>query len=264
MQRDNPGVSPDARGPDTRLLTLLWRDVEPRSPRRGRPARLDPTTIVDAAIALADAGGGDALSMRTLAKRLGSAPMSLYTHVPGKAGLLVMMTDSVLLRMHVSEPVPGASWRDRLRLVADDNRALFDAHPWLLERHPGRPPLGPGLLAKYEWELSALSGLGLSARTMDSCLTFLLEFVRAGVADSRASRREAVASVASREDWWESAAPILERHVTEAEYPLATRVGTAAGAALGAPADADHAYRFGLDRVLDGIAALLPARHRVG
>lgn len=257
-------MATQTRGSEARLLTLLWRDAEPRPPKRGRPTRLDASTIVDAAIALADAGGADALSMRSLAARLGSAPMSLYTHVPGKRGLLVLMTDAVLLRMNVSEPRPGASWRDRLRLVADDNRVLFDDHPWLLDRHPGRPPLGPGLLAKYEWELSALRDLGLGARNMDSCLTFLLEFVRASVADSRAARTEAVASVASREDWWAAAAPILERYVTEEEYPLATRVGTAAGAALGAPADADHAYRFGLDRVLDGIAAVLPARHRIG
>jgi hypothetical protein len=45
-----------------------------------------------------------------------------------------------------------------------------------------------------------------------------------------------------------------------ARYPRAVRVGAAAGAAHGSAHDPDHAYRFGLARVLDGLAALIDAR----
>ena len=50
---------------------------------------------------------------------------------------------------------------------------------------------------------------------------------------------------------------MLARVLDPAAYPLASRVGTAAGAAHGSAADPDHAYRFGLDRVLDGLAAFV-------
>jgi len=50
---------------------------------------------------------------------------------------------------------------------------------------------------------------------------------------------------------------VLERVLDPAAYPLASRVGAAAGAAHGSAADPDHAYRFGLDRVLDGLAAFV-------
>ncbi len=44
--------------------------------------------------------------------------------------------------------------------------------------YPGRPPLGPGVIAKYEHELAALEGVGLSDVEMDSVLTLVLEYVR--------------------------------------------------------------------------------------
>ena len=52
---------------------------------------------------------------------------------------------------------------------------------------------------------------------------------------------------------------MLARVLDPAAYPLASRVGSAAGAAHGSAADPDHAYRFGLDRVLDGLAAFVGA-----
>ena len=55
----------------------------------------------------------------------------------------------------------GQPWRQRLAVIAAENRALFEAHPWTAAISTIRPPLGPGLMAKYEHELSALDGLGL-------------------------------------------------------------------------------------------------------
>jgi hypothetical protein len=60
--------------------------------------------------------------------------------------------------------------------------------------------------------------------------------------------------------WWAANAPLLARVLDEHAYPLATRVGTAAGAAHGGAYDPEHAYRFGLQRVLDGLAVLIDRR----
>ncbi len=131
----------------------------------------------------------------------------------------------------------------RLITIAEENRALFDAHPWAATVSTLRPPLGPGLIGKYEHELSALDGLGLDDVEMDDCLSHLLTFVQAS----------AQAGIAMD-------APLLARVLDERAYPLATRVGTAAGAAHRNAHDPAHAYRFRLHRVLDGLASLIDNR----
>lgn len=65
---------------------------------RGRPAGGTGLTLEDiltAGLALLDEGGEQGLSMRALASRLGVTPMSLYNHVPDRAGLLRALSDRV-------------------------------------------------------------------------------------------------------------------------------------------------------------------------
>jgi AcrR family transcriptional regulator len=224
-------------------------------PRRG----LDTGQVVAAAVAIADADGLDAVTMRRVASTLGVAPMTLYAYVPGKAELLDLMLDAAYARMPRTDTA-GRPWRERLTAVADENRALFDAHPWAVSVSTLRPPLGPGLMAKYEHELAALDGLGLSDVEMDDCLTYLLTFTQASARaaiDARTGRRESAMDDA---EWWAAVGPLLDRVLDPAAYPLAGRVGAAAGEAHGSALDPDHAYRFGLQRVLDGLAPLVERR----
>ena len=104
--------------------------------------------------------------------------MTLYTYVPGKAELLDLMLDAAYQRMPRAGTA-GQPWRQRVTAIAAENRALFEAHPWAAAISTARPPLGPGLMAKYEHELSALDGLGLTDIQMDAALTHLLTFVQA-------------------------------------------------------------------------------------
>ena len=98
--------------------------------------------------------------------------MTLYTYVPGKAELLDLMVDALWLAMPRERRPHG------VLSVADANRALYAAHPWAARVTTSRPPLGPGLLAKYEHELGAFVGLGLSDVDMDAALTLVLGFVQ--------------------------------------------------------------------------------------
>lgn len=54
--------------------------------------------------------------------------------------------------------------------------------------------------------------------------------------------------------WWAANAPLLSRVLNEATYPLAVRIGAAAGAAHNSAHNPEHAYAFGLQGVLDGLA----------
>jgi AcrR family transcriptional regulator len=246
-------------GDPARALHLLWRDTTPvhrRGPRRG----LSIDAVVDAATAIADAERLDAVTMRRVAQVLGVVPMTLYTYVPGKAELLDLMLDAAYARMPRTDTT-GQPWRDRVIAIAEENKALYELHPWAATVSTVRPPLGPGQMIKYEHELSALDGLGLDDIEMDDCLTYLLSFVQASAraaADTHAAQQD---SALTDQQWWEVNAPLLARVLDEDAYPIAARVGTAAGAAHGSAYNPEHAYAFGLRRVLDAFAALIDHRH---
>jgi AcrR family transcriptional regulator len=241
-------------GDPARTLALLWR--VPAAGRRGPRPGLDVDRLVEAATDVADREGLPAVTMRRLAQRVGVAPMTLYTYVPGKAELLDLMLDAAYAAMPRTDTA-ARPWRERVAAVADENRALFTAHPWLPLVSTARPPLGPGQMAKYEHELGAFDGLGLPDVDRDAALAHLLAFVRAharDAAEAAAGRRD---SAVDDEQWWARHAPLLARVLDPAAYPTAARVGSAAGAAHGSAWDADHAWSFGLRLVLDGLAALV-------
>jgi AcrR family transcriptional regulator len=254
----NGGVTTEysGSGDPKRSMDLLWGVRE--APRRGPRPRLTVEAITRAAIELADAEGLAALSMRRVAERLGTAAMSLYTYVPGKAELLDLMLDAVCAETARPEEVPGG-WRGRLEQVARENWALYRRHPWLVHIAPGRPVLGPGTIAKYDYELRAVEGVGLTDMEMDSVLTLVLGHVSGtarGLVDAaQAERRTGMTDL----QWWEAHAPLLEKVFDPERFPVAARVGETAGAALEAAYDPEHAFEFGLKRVLDGIGALIDA-----
>lgn len=240
-----------------RTIDLLWFE-EPAS-RRGRKKGLTVVQIVDAAIALADAEGLEAVSMRRVAQELGVVPMTLYTYVPDKAALLDLMLDTVYLRMP-REDRKQAPWRERLAAVAEENRVLYERHPWAAALPHSRPPLGPGLMAKYEHELRAFADAGLDDVETDSALTYLLGFVQAAARAAADARAEVERSAQSDQQWWQESGPLLAKVFDTHAYPTAVRIGAAAGAELGGAFNPRHAYAFGLERVLDGLGVLIEQR----
>ena len=238
-----------------RTLALLWR--QPVAVARHGPAqRLSVDAVVDAAIALADSDGLVAVSMRRLADRLSVAAMTLYTYVPTKGLLLDLMLDSVYAAMQ-RQDTSGQGWRSRVTAIAEENRALFEAHSWAVRVASNRPPLGPGQLAKYEHELSALEGLGLPDVEQDAAVGYVLGFVRMYAIDAGSARAARRDSDVDDQQWWAVHGPLLARLVDPARFATAVRVGAAAGAAHGSAWSAEHAWSFGLARVLDGLAALI-------
>jgi AcrR family transcriptional regulator len=252
-------ASPDP----ARTLELLWRAHRPQPVHRGPQQRLSVDEVVAAAVRLADSDGSGAVTMRRMAERLGITTMSIYTYVPGKRELFDLMLDSLYAAM----PRPSwrtRSWRKRLTAVARHNRDLIAAHPWAATAmSSSRPPLGPGLMAKYEYELSAFDGTGLDDVESDAALTFLLGFVRTSAQAAAEAQAEQAESRMSDAAWWDANAPLLAQIFDERTYPRAVRIGAAAGAAQGGAYNADRAYDFGLQRVLDGLAALIDSRAEV-
>jgi AcrR family transcriptional regulator len=242
-------------GDPVRSLELLWRVHA--APRRGPKQRLDLDQIVATAIELAGREGLDALSMRKVAQTLNVGTMSLYTYVPGKPELLDLMLDAV-----VEAPTPHdeGSWRARLQRVAEENWARLHRHPWLLEITPLRPVLGPNTIARYDHELQALDGLGLTDVEMDSALTLLNAHTESAARRALEAGQAEQRTGLTDEQWWAARAPVLERVLEPGRFPLASRVGAAAGQAFNAAYAPEHAFAFGVQRVLDGIESLIRRR----
>ncbi|PYC64827.1 TetR/AcrR family transcriptional regulator [Micromonospora arborensis] len=253
-------MSPDDRGrgvaDPARSLALLWGA---RGPDARSRSNLGVEKIVREAIDMVDTDGLGELSMRRLAQALGVGVMSLYTYVPGKAELIELMVDTVYGETLDAGELP-AGWRAALEQVARANWALYRRHPWVLRIPVGRPSLGPHATAKYEYELRAVEGLGLTEVEMDSVVRLVTDYAEG------AARRAVEASVLERESgltdeqWWRVCGPLLGAFVDGSRYPVATRVGSAAGAAHGGSYSPEHAFEFGLERMLDGIEVFIASR----
>lgn len=241
-------------GEPSRTLALLWGEA----PRRKGPARsVTVGRVVDAALALADERGLAAVTIRAVAERVGVSAMSVYTYVPGKPELLDLMVDACYLRMDRT-PWGRRRWRARVAAVAEANRDLLEAHPWLTEVAAlSRPPLGPGVLAKYEHELAAFDRTGLSEVEVDAALAYLLGFVQSHCRSAHDATRTTTDTAMSDAQWWQANRAILARALDPEAYPRAVRVGAAAGEAQGSAWDADRAWDFGLARTLDGLGVLI-------
>lgn len=241
-----------------RRLALLW-GLQSWSGRKSR-SDLSIEKIISSAIETADGDGLGALSMRRVAERLGVGTMSLYTYIPGKEELIDLMLDSVYGEM--SRPTnPPEGWRARLELIARENWLLARRHPWILQISTIRPPLGPNATAKYDYELSAVAGIRLSEIEMDSVVNLVnghVEHVARRWLDATQVERT---SGMTDEQWWEINGPLVRNVVDEAKFPIAARVGVATGEAYGAAYAPEHAFEFGLQRVLDGVEVFVQRRH---
>jgi hypothetical protein len=134
----------------------------------------------------------------------------------------------------------------------------------MLEITMVRPVLGPNVIARYDQELAAVDGIGLTDVEMDAVISLLAGHVEGAARRSleavHAERRTGV----SDQDWWEVRAPILGRLLDPERFPIASRVGAAAGEEHNAAYAPEHSFEFGLERILDGVEALVKGRSSDG
>lgn len=236
-----------------RSIELLWG--EGARPTRGPKPSLTLDRIVDAAVALADREGIDALSMRRVAGELGVGAMSLYRHVPGKAELLALMLDKVCDPGEDLAHARDAGWRKVVELTARRSYRMYLSHPWLLQVNWTRPVIGPNTLADMELFMRGLSGLDLTDQERISVLIMVDGYVT-GVARQQVQNAAVPEETGvTDEEFWRHQYPVLAKAMLSGQYP--------AMAALSEDAfnlGWEETFEFGLQRLLDGIGALLDAR----
>jgi AcrR family transcriptional regulator len=230
-------------------LEAVWK----AGPDEGSREGLSLGRIVAAAIALGDAEGLGAVSMSRVAKTLGFTTMSLYRHVGSKEELLLHMQDAAVgPAPEVLDPTPGEGWRTGLERWAWHTVAAMRAHPWMVQTLSLLgPPATPNQLTLLEYGLRTLTdtplteGEKLQVILMINAHTFGdLTFHDAEVAD---------------DDTYET---LFARYLDPARFPaiIAAFTGGAFAETADPESDRDEQFRFGLDRILDGVAQLIESR----
>jgi AcrR family transcriptional regulator len=133
------------------MATRTMSQAEPR-------VRLGRERVLRAALAQADAGGLEALSMRTLAEGLEVAPMALYRHVANRDDIVDGIIDLVF--SEIDMPSSGAGWKTAMRRRAISVRDVLLRHRWAIGLMESRSNAGPASLRHHDAMIGNLRAAG--------------------------------------------------------------------------------------------------------
>ena len=159
----------------------------------GRPAQIDRAAVLAASLQLADEQGLAAVTMQSVADRLGVTPMALYRHVANKADLLDGVVESILLEVPL--PDPSSDWATRLTSLSRGTRMAASRHPEIFPLLLQRAAATPGARRVRNVVYDALREAGLGEEDVIQ-LERLLATVVLGFAASEAGGRFAAHSPA--------------------------------------------------------------------
>jgi AcrR family transcriptional regulator len=232
-----------------RVVELLWAPTQ-QTPVRGPKPRLSLADVVAAGVAIADADGLAALSMRKVASRLGVGAMSIYTYLPGRSELVELMIDRVYGEHQI--PDPNLPWRQRVEQWARETWRIYGTHPWLLDYNMARLPIGPNVLDVSEALYAALRDAGFQGAENVAIYNLinwqLLGAARSMIGDADEARHTGV----SAEAYWDSRASFWDTYFDWNRYPTMAAIWQAGG--FDDPAGWD--FERMLNRLLTGIEQL--------
>jgi AcrR family transcriptional regulator len=225
-------------------------------PHKGPKRELSLDRIVKAGIRLADSEGLAAVSMSRVAAAVGASTMALYRYVAAKDELLELMLDSA--HGLPPPPEPGEGWRPGLARWAWAELAVYRLHPWALSVPISGPPVMPNALSWVESGLQSMRSTGLSEGEKMSVILLLTGYVRNAATVAVQVDAAFLAVAPDGQDAMSAYTRLLRRLIDPYRFPGLTAV--LASGVLDATDEWDDEFTFGLDRVLDGIGALVTAR----
>jgi AcrR family transcriptional regulator len=215
----------------------------PSRPRstRDRPAKapLSEQAIVDAALAILQAEGLDAVSMRRVAAACDTGAGSLYVYVDGRDGLLEAMFDRIIAAVKLETPDPSR-WRAQVHSLLGRLRAQLITHPGMAAATMVDPPRTEAALRLLENLLGILLAGGLGAQDAAWTADILAAQVTYAAIEAELRRTDPSALAADITANFARLPP--------GDFPLIT-----AHAAQLVAGDADERFRFAIDIVIDGV-----------
>lgn len=236
-------------------LAAAWGVTE--RPHKGPKRELSLAAIVTAGVRVADAQGLGAVSMSGVAAELGVSAMGLYRYVSAKDELLELMVD------HAYGPPPaplgpGEDWRAGLARWGWSELGQYRLHPWTLMLPITGPPRAPNSVRWLETGLQCLGQTELSPGEKMSVILLVSNYVRAAATVAVQVEAAFLAPAASGDEAMLGWTRLL-RALTDAErFPEIT--GVLASGVMDRADEWDAEFRFGLDRVLDGVGVLIGER----
>ena len=215
-----------------------------QSPEPAPRRRLTRERVLRAALAHADAGGLGALSMRTLAEVLGVAPMALYRHVANKDDLVDGIVDIVFSEVDV--PPSDGDWRTAMRRRAISLRDVLLRHRWAIGLMESRANPGPASLRHHDAMIGSLRAGGFDMAMAAHAYSLLDAYIYGFALTKMNLPFEGGAEVA------DVATTMLEPFSPDA-YP--NLVAFISEHAMQAGYDFGDEFEYGLDLILDGLAA---------
>ena len=218
---------------------------EPPRPARARRPRgsLTREAVVDAALAVVDAEGVEALSMPRLARQLDAGVMTLYRYVQSKQELLDAVAMRAIAGIELGDFRPGDSASTLVAWGRGVRRMLL-AHPGVAEVMARRAVVGPGIFRGIEGLMGLLEPAGLQGeaalRAMYAVLIYTL-----GFAIWETARVHAQPAAAYAAQWREGFARLEPQQFSHVASVLG-ELGTLAS---------DEQFEVGLQALASGLAA---------
>jgi AcrR family transcriptional regulator len=229
----------------------------PRSPRGGDKPTLSREQIVRTAIEILDAEGTAGLSMRRLGTRLGAGATSLYWYVAHKDELLELAVDEVFGEVYVPE-VGDTSWRIGASVLCTGMRAALVRHPWALGQLGSRPNLGPNAMRMGDRTVAILEAAGFRGLEVSHASAMLMSHAIGAATATSAAATVATESGQPLDELLDSVRPHLEE--ISRDHPNYRRWWAEVSSSVKPDEIFEEGFRFGLDRILDGLDLWLKSR----
>ena len=213
--------------------------------------RLSRERVLNAAVALADRDGIEAVTMRRLGEVLGAGAMSLYYHVPGKDALRDGMVDAVFGEIEL--PTSDGDWKAAMRRRALSTRQVLRRHPWAVGLMEATKTPGPADLRLHEAVLKCLREAGFSVELAVQAYSVQDAYIYGYALQERGM------AYPTQEQFAETASQRVQQMEAQMAdiarmYPyLAEVVG---GHVAKRGHDFAEAFEFGLDVILEGLERL--------
>jgi AcrR family transcriptional regulator len=227
-----------------------------------RKPRFSREQIAAAALAIADAEGFDAVSIRRVAGSLGAGTMSLYRYISAKADLIALMDDAIMGESLIPDGQLPAHWREALAMIARSTRAALLRHPWAVQALQGRGaaaqdgPFGPNGIRHFEQSLAAIATAPLDTAAKLDLIAIVDDYVFGHVLHAG----EQQARTANTDP--EHAAAItayIQDQLSTGQFPYLTELAQdPAAQAMTDPARLDDRFERGLQALLNGALASTP------
>jgi AcrR family transcriptional regulator len=225
--------------------------LKPDSENHERRLPLSRERVLRAAIAIADAAGIEALTIRSLAQELGVKPMAIYYHVANKSEILDGIVDLVFAE--IERPAPDGDWLSELVRRAKSARRVLSRHHWAIGLMESRRSPGPATLRHHDAVLGTLRRAGFSVEMTAHAYALLDSYVYGFALQEAALPFQGTDTAADVTE------PIMQRFRTD-QYPHLVEMATEY--ILQPGYDFGEEFEFGLNVILEALTRSLAGSTR--